>query len=148
MEKFRKVIQIRLVGACIYDVLLITLVVILQFTSFGAKEGSMQALGQSFGMGAGTGILLVTLYFVRKYAIVLRNEDKLKALYIEEKDERKSFIYAKIGGSSMNFIIMSATLSTIVAGYLNETVFVTLIAVTLFISLVRGFLKIYYNKKY
>ena len=138
----------KVVGACIYDVLVIALILIFQFTSLGAKEGTAAALGQSFAMGAITGIMFVMVIFMRKYIMALRHEEKLKALFIEENDERNKFIYAKIGGAGMNIAIMSATLSVLIAAFFNETVFVTLIGVTVYISFVKLFLKIYYNKKY
>lgn len=78
----------------------------------------------------------------------LRDEAKLKALYIKETDERSLAIEEKIGGIGINLIIAGLGLSTVVAIYLNQTVFLTLLGAFAFSVLIKGGLKVYFRRTF
>lgn len=99
-----------------------------------------------FQSGLAICFLGVLIVLSVRYIITLRNPEKLKKQYVSETDERKLFIKQKTGDVGMNIIIYGLMVSTAVSGNINDTVFLTLLCATAFVSSVRAFLKIYYNK--
>ncbi|MBX4258239.1 hypothetical protein KTC96_17930 [Clostridium estertheticum] len=78
----------------------------------------------------------------------LYTEDGLKNLYIEEHDEITKLIDDKTGVSGFNFSLIAITTATIIAGFFNQIIFLTLLAVLFFMLLVSAFLKLYYKNKF
>ena len=101
-----------------------------------------------FQVGIAAGLFAVLLIFAVKHFVAIRNPDRMKKLYIAETDERRLFIKQRTGDIGMNIISYGLVVGTAVAGNLNDTVFLTLLGGSVFVTAVRGFLKIYYNIKY
>ena len=108
----------------------------------------MRGFIDGFQAGVAACFLGVLIIFAVKYFIAIRRPDKLKNLYIFETDERRMFIKQKTGNIGMNIIIYGLAVGTAVAGNLNNTVFFTLLGACLFVTSVRGIMKLYYNRKY
>lgn len=94
-----------------------------------------------------SGLMIVAVFNLARMYTALKNDDKLKAMYIEETDERNIAIGKETACTATMISIMVVALSAIVAGFINVTVCITL-AVSLFVTAVitvcvRG----YYNKK-
>ncbi len=100
---------------------------------------------RGFHTGAFIGVELTFVFFISKYIDSLRKEEALKKLYIEENDERTIMIMQKSGAIGMVICMIGLAIGTIVAGFINTTVFFTLLAALIFIALVRGFIKVYYH---
>lgn len=95
------------------------------------------------------GLLMVLVIFflsrVAKYNKALKDEKLLKQIYYKEHDERMSYINQKVGESSMWVTTVIMTISTVITGYFNFTVFCTMIAVTLLQCIIQILLKWYYT---
>ena len=143
MENFKHVVKHRLIVSVVY--FLIVLLLIVLSATFGRNSG-FPSFAQGFGEGFGTGIGAIMVFFIAKYAGALKSEDKLKALYIEETDERLQYIQAKAGSRGINISIACLALAMLIANYFNPIVFLTLLGATMFVTLVKLGLKIYYNK--
>lgn len=141
MEKFKLTLKRRLLFAGLYCAAVLA-VTVLGVIRPGDAHVSDYIAGMSLGMC--TGIAFVALYYMVKIARALRNEEKLKKMYISETDERVALIATKAGGTGTVFSIAGLWLGAMVAGYLNATVFFTLVGAALFISLVVVCLKGYY----
>ena len=76
-----------------------------------------------------------------------KDENQLKKLYIKENDERTIMIMLKTGAIGINICIIGLAFATIIAGYFNEIAFFTLLGSTLFVALIKGLFKVYYNIK-
>ena len=100
-----------------------------------------------FQVGLAACLLGVLIILAVKYFITISRPDRLKNLYIFETDERRMFIKQKTGNIGMNIIIYGLAVGTTVAGNLNDTVFFSLLGACLFVSAVRGVMKLYYNMK-
>lgn len=100
----------------------------------------------SFQSGLLCGISLVALVTTIKYAMALKNPQKLQLMYNEEYDERKQLIAQKAGMpmAGINSVVM--IMAGIVAGYFNTVVFYTLIAAAVAQSLISLAAKVYYSK--
>lgn len=99
-----------------------------------------------FAHGYAVGIAFVVLILIIKYSFALRSDEKLKALYIKEKDERQLMIKVKVGGVCTTIILVCVSFASLIAAFFNQIVFLTLLGVTLFISLLMIALRLYYNK--
>lgn len=149
MENFRKVLKKRLSLMVSFNV------VAAAFIGLIGAYGNMTAISNDniaemihgFQVGIFLGLQIVMLLYISKYRNALRDEEKLKRLYIEEHDERTKLIKEKIGGVGFNFTLGAIGTATIVSGFLSEVVFLTLLGVLLFTVFVKGFLKLYYRNK-
>lgn len=141
MENYKKKLKNRSIFAGIYIFATILLNVL-------ATIFNNQSHATGFALGASTGIGAIMIAIIIKYRGALKNEEKLKQLYIAEQDERRIFINSKIGGTGIVIAIMLLGLATIIANYYNMTVFITLLATVFFLSILKGTLKAYYNKKF
>jgi len=99
-----------------------------------------------FTSGLLTGLLALVVIYIIRCQFAIRDDEKLKKLYIKETDERALFIYQKSGSIGMNISVAGLLLGTLVCAYINIIVAATLLGACLFISLIRGFLKLYYRK--
>lgn len=139
MKTFKQQLRRRIIFGGIYCVVVALLVVFYKVS--GTKEVAF-----SFTLGFAVGIESVVIYFIAKYTAALRNEQKLKMVYIEENDEREKHISCQIGGLGIKIVLASLSVAMLVAAYINQIVFFTLLAATLFIVVIIGALKIFYNK--
>lgn len=147
MEQFRKSLKKRLIFLVSLNCIMVLLIVLTGI--FVDKTGdNIDEFIRGFRTGIYIAVQLPILIFVIKYIQAFRNEQKIKKLYIEENDERTKFIRDKIGGLGFLFTVAIIAVATVIAGFLNYTVFFTLLAVTFFMVSVRASLKLYYRSKY
>ena len=99
-------------------------------------------------IGVFIGLQLILLLKSKKLRASIKNTQTLKQLYIEMNDERKKMIESK--SESMSFTIMagSIAIATIVSGFYNQTIFLTLIVTLCFILFLKAVLKYLFSKKY
>lgn len=145
MEKFKKALQHRLICAGLYCAVVLLMI---GQSLFSQGNTHVNDFISGFSLGVCVGIEFVVIFYMGKYISALRNEEKLKKLYILENDERIKMIQAKASSSGMAVAIAGLMLGALVAGYFNETVFFTLVAAALFVTFSFLFIKAYYCKKY
>lgn len=107
---------------------------------------------QSFVAGFQVGIIIVILgvlvYFFLKNMMAIRDPERMKKLYIYETDERRLFIRQKSDSAGMNIAMFGLAVGTVVAGNINDIAFIALLCASLFVSVVRVALKLYYRNKF
>lgn len=140
MENFRSKVSHRMLFARIYCLIIFLLLAVSIIIKIDSNA-------TAFNLGFGVGIESVVIFYMLKYSKALKNEEKLKELYIEENDEREKLIETKIGSTGLIISLMFIVLAMLVSNYFNKTVFFTLLAVTMFIVMVRLALKLYYKEK-
>ena len=143
MEHFRDVLKKRLALAGLYNACMIALIAL---GSFLGRKYAVPDFIMGFNTGVCVGVQAVMIYYMGKYISALKSEEKRKALYIAENDERSKYIQAQIGGVGINIILGGLALGTIVSGFFQETVFYTMLGTLIVSVLVKGALKLYYNK--
>ena len=116
------------------------------FNVFDIADGGKNSSGFRTGFCAGI-ITLMALNVVR-YSAALKNDEKLKKLYIAETDERTRLIYEKSNSSSFRTLIIVLGLSTMVSSFYSDTVFYTLIAVIFVIVFIQTIFSFYYRRKF
>lgn len=149
MEEFKKKLQSRqllltsgLLFACC------AIIFSNRFAQASAFKESTQDFIDGFQMGIVTAILGALVFFIVRNIYASRSPDRLRKRYIAETDERKLFIRQKSGSIGMDITLYGLAVGAAVAGNLNAMVFFTLLGACLFVSSVRGFLKLYYRIKY
>lgn len=151
MEEYKKLLKKKLALIAVLNGLAVVFIALsgtFQNMTAGIINENISAMMQGFQAGIFMLLQIVMLKYIIKYRKVLKNEDELKKLYIEEHDERKNLIKDKIGGAGFDFSLGAIATATIMAGFFHQMVCVTLLGVLIFMSLVKGFLKVYYRNKF
>ncbi len=145
MEEFKKRLKIRIILLSVGLIAFIAANIILSLTLGQRREAGALSLMNGFQIGLGAFFFVLLVLFIIQYAQSVRSEVRLKQLYIEETDERKLLIYQKSGAIGINAAIIGLAGASILSGYFNTTVFITLLSACLFVSVIRGVLKLYYR---
>lgn len=150
MEEFRKQVQKTL---NIYRAVLMAAIVILvvlneiEITAV-LGEKSMTDLSSGFGTGVCSSIITLMIINVCRYSTALKNDEKLKKLYILETDERERLIYEKTNSSSFRAIIILLGFAAMVASFFSKPIFYTIVAIIVAIAFIQVAFKFYYRRKY
>lgn len=161
MEKYRKQIVTRMTAYIIAAVLcavlfgvLIALDLLTDGNMFlsGSMTGTEASDGGDFVAGFRSGFCMavvgIMVINIIRYANALRNEEKLKKMYICETDERTRLINEKTASGSFTVTSLSLGVATVVSSFFSMTVLFTLIGVIMFITLVKFVFYFYYSRKY
>lgn len=145
MDKFKEKIRYRILFLLITLFSFIGIYLILFLNQDNLLKPSNEIIGFHGGALSSFSVLLILNIF--KNIKAMKDENKLKKLYIEENDERAIMIMQKTGAVGINICILGFSIATIIAGYFNRIAFFTLLGSTLFVSLIKGLFKIYYHRK-
>ncbi|MGL4608033.1 MAG: hypothetical protein ACRCU3_11280 [Eubacteriaceae bacterium] len=150
MENFRKDLVKRIKGIIVLNILGLIAI------GFGIYYGNLFVMTDDhfldFIHGAQTGVFvgvqLLAIVMLGKYIGGLRDEKKLRKIYIDEHDERNKFIRDKIGIIGFDLGLVGITIGLIISGFFSRVVFFTLGGVLVFLVLIKACCKIYFYKKY
>ena len=101
-----------------------------------------------FCTGASCGLGAMMFAFLIRNKRALKDEKKLKKLYIKENDERSAKIVIYARSSAMQTILMGGMAATAISGYFNITVSITILVFVFCSSLISLFFTAYYSKKF
>ena len=107
-----------------------------------------QSMWRGMISGASFGVLALMLFGLIQGTQALKDEKKLKKLYIKANDERQIQIWTAARASSMQVTLLIGLVAGIIIGYFNMIVGTTILAVETLHAIVGGCFKLYYNKKY
>ena len=113
-----------------------------------AGDGHWQSTWFGYCTGASCGIFAVMTVLLIRNSRALKNEEKLKKLYVKEHDERNIQIQVLARNTAMQILLLVGLAATVIAGYFSATVSVTILACTFFSSGLSLFLVGYYSKKF
>jgi putative Mn2+ efflux pump MntP len=143
LTRFRSKLKKRLRWAGLYNIFVVLIIFVNRYVG---NHYSLSDRASGFTTGVFIGIELLVVIGIFKIQSALKDESKLRALYIKEHDERTLAIENKIGGLGINLIIAGLGLATVVTIYIEQTVFFTILGTLMFTVLVKGGLKLYYHK--
>ena len=132
MEQYKTTLKRRLYGVAGYCAALVALICLGLFHPAGGDSEEINAFLSGFNVGLAFVAVGMAVIMVVKYAAALKDEAKLKALYIVEHDERLGYIHCKMGGTAMQIVLYGLLAATITAGFFSQTVFFTLLGTLLF----------------
>lgn len=110
-------------------------------------DGRYADFYQGFLAGVAAGLCLMLVIGLVRNLMALWKEERLKALYIKENDERRAAVYTNGRGLGAQIFLLASIPGMVVVGYFNVTAFFTMVACVLGLSVCCGPGKLYYSKK-
>ncbi|MBQ8176603.1 MAG: hypothetical protein IJ035_06160 [Oscillospiraceae bacterium] len=156
MEKFRKQIKRRLRTNVVLAIFLVVLFAVLMImdatnswsTFLPIEENGDNAFMAGFRSGFCTSLVGFAVVKIIILSRALKDEKKLKAMYIKETDERNLLIEQKTSTASFAVTIIGLGVACVVVSFFSRQILYALICVILFVSVVKAAFGIYYSKKY
>ena len=112
-----------------------------------AGDSHWQSAWFGFVTGASCGIFALMLFSLIRNHRALKDEKKLKKLYVKEYDERTIQIVTMARNTAMQILLIGGLVAVVIAGYFSITVSLTILA-CIFVSSITSLLLVgYYNKK-
>ena len=112
-----------------------------------AGDSHWQSSWNGFITGASCGILGLMVFSLIRNRQALKDEKKLKKLYVKEHDERTIQILALARNTAMQILLLGGLVATVIAGYFSITVSLTILACIFCASVTSLLLVGYYSKK-
>lgn len=148
MDKFRRSIKTRMYTGVVIILICAALIILDQVGFFDNSEFFRKYENISaFQLGFLVGISLVALFNMFRLRKIVKNPTELQKLYNKENDERLALIRQKSGMPIIMITSGIMILAAVVAGYINETVFFTLIAAAMAQIVISLAVKVYYMRK-
>lgn len=94
------------------------------------------------------GLEVLLLFLSIRDRIAISSNEKLKNYYIKENDERKKYFRQSIGAPTTLIIYFILVIATVISGFINKFVFLTLIGINTIMGLIISGIKIYYLRRY
>ncbi len=111
-------------------------------------EQMLDGMMTGYQIGIFLGLQMIMVIMMIRYRKAIQNDQLLKKMQIYETDERNKWIQGEIGAISFKLIVSGTLLGSVIAGFFNQTIFLTLFCMTIFIVMVQLGLKLYYQNKY
>ena len=120
---------------------------IIGFMQPATDNSHWQSMWRGMVTGMSVGIMIVMIAFLIRNILALKDEKKLKKLYVETNDEREIQIWTAARSTAMQIFLMVGVVAAIVAGYFSMTVSITIIACMFLQSITGFFCMLYYRIK-
>ncbi len=121
---------------------------VVPFPTPTAGDIHWQSMWRGFISGASCGILGVLIAYLVRNLMALRDEKKLKKLYIKETDERSIQIWSAARVAAYRTFLILGLVAAIIAGYFSIAVSVTIICCVFIASVIGGLYAVYYSIKF
>lgn len=113
-----------------------------------AGNSHWQSTWHGFITGASCGVFALMLVSLIRNCQALKDEKKLKKLYVKENDERTVQIVTLARNTAMQILLLVGLVATVIAGYFSVTVSLTILACVFTASILSMLLMGYYSKKF
>ena len=110
-------------------------------------DSHWQSSWNGFITGASCGVLALLVVSLIRNIRALKDEKKLKKLYVKTHDERTLQIQILARNTAMQVLLIGGLVATVIAGYFNITVSITILCCTFVCSLTSLAFVGYYSKK-
>ena len=155
MEAFRNKIKVQnqAIGMCCFILAFFSFLAaageagIIGFMQPASGDSHWQSMWRGIVMGVSIGVLIVMIAFLVRNILALRDEKKLKKLYVETCDEREIQIWTVARSTAMQLFLMVGLVIAIVSGYFSMTVSITILACIFLQSVTGFFCMLYYRVK-
>ena len=155
MEKFRdkiKLDNLTIAVACFILALFSFLAAmgeagIIPFFTPTSGDHHWQSMWRGFISGSTFGLIIFMVVCLVRNILALKDEKKLKKLYVETNDEREIQIWTAARSTAMQLFLLVGVVAAIVAGYFSMTVSITIIVCMFLQSMTGLFCMLYYRIK-
>lgn len=113
-----------------------------------ASDEHWQSMWRGMISGASMGVLVLMLWGLIRGIQAVKDEAKMKKLYIKANDERQIQIWTNARSTSMQISLLLGLVAGLIAGYFNMIISVTIITVEVVHALIGFGFKLYYSKKF
>ena len=113
-----------------------------------AGDSHWQSAWFGFVTGACSGLLVLMLVGLIRNLGALKDEKKLKKLYVKEHDERTIQIVTLARNTAMQILLLTGMVAVVIAGYFSITVSITILACIFASSVISLLLMAYYSRKF
>ena len=110
-------------------------------------DSHWQSMWRGLISGASFGVLAVMLFGVIRSLRALKDEKKLKKLYVQVNDERQQQVWTSARATSMQIAMLLGLVAGLIAGYFNMVVGITILAVEVIHAVIGLGFKLYYEHK-
>lgn len=118
MDKFKEVLKKR------KNIMILFNTISIFFYAIGSIYGYFNTVSndqisdfiRGFQVGIFIAMQTILVPLIIKYSKALKDNEKLKLLYIDENDERKKFIKSQIGGTGLNIALYGVGVASIMTG--------------------------------
>ena len=121
---------------------------ILPFLTPAAGDSHWQSMWRGFVSGASMGVLALMLFGLVRNLLAMKDEKKLKKLYIKENDERTIQVWTSARAAGCQAFLLLGLVAAIAAGYFSVTVSLTILACVFATAVICLCFKFYYFKKF
>lgn len=155
MEVFREKLKVQnlAIGMCCFILAFFSFLAaagqagLIGFMQPAGNDSHWQSMWRGLVTGMSAGILIVLIAFLIRNILALKDEKKLKKLYVETYDERAILIWTAARSTAMQLFLMVGVVAAIVAGYFSMTVSLTIVACIFLQSITGFFCMLYYRLK-
>lgn len=144
-EKYKKRIPISIALAVIF----LALFVIQIFFTNRYYDSTIVSKGIFSGFQSGFSFTLFVFSVMSLFTnlLIIKSDKKLKEQYCKDNDERQALIIQKSSQLSKLILLVILPIGAIISGYFNQTVFITLMIVSVLFAVISIFTQTYYSKK-
>ena len=107
-----------------------------------------QSMWRGMVSGASFGILALMVFSLVRCLQALKDEKKLKKLYVEANDERQIKIWTSARATAMQITLLAGLVAGLVIGYFHMTIGITILALETIHAVIALGCKIYYSSKF
>ena len=155
MEQFKKDLQ----ASCGFTAVLCVILAVFSVLGFAAEAGLVeltpvagdehwQSMWRGMISGAAMGVLALMVFGLVRSLRALKDEKKLKKLYVEANDERTQKIWTSARASAMQISLLGGLVAGMVIGYFHMTVGITILVLETIHALIGFGCKVYYSRKF
>lgn len=137
MEKYKKEMQQKMSLLIAFNGIMTMILVWESSMSDKLPDSNFLSFSNGFKSGSAICLMIIALVYVVKYSKCMKDDSKLKQNYIADTDERIQEINKYAGGYFIKLVLGIIYIITYVSSYFSQTVFLTLLAVLLLISILR-----------
>ena len=112
-----------------------------------AGDSHWHSRWNGFITGASCGIFAYMLSLLIQNKRALKDEAKLKKLYVKQHDERTIQIITLARNTAMQILLIGGLVATVIAGYFSVTISLTILVCIFLSSVTSLLLAAYYNRK-
>lgn len=155
MEKYKKELQ----ASCRFTAVLCVILAAFSLLGFAAEAGLVeltpvsgdehwQSMWRGMISGAAIGVLALMLVGLIRSMRALKDENKLRKLYVEANDERQIQIWTSERASAMQITLLGGLVAGLIISYFHMSIGVTIVALESIHALIAFGCKIYYSRKF
>lgn len=156
MENFREKLKIQNLTIALGCIILTAFTIMAALAEAGvipffvptAGDSHWQSMWRGFICGASFGILALMLFGLVRNILALKDEKKLKKLYIKANDERTIQVQTSAQAAALQTCLLLGLVAIMVSGYFSMTVSLTILGCVFTASVIGVLFKIYYSKKF